>query len=645
MGEKVNMEQNKSLKELLKRNKAHSHQELIKLLNLKDEIDLAIKAIQLIRQDMTTKPYINEHNQYLEKSIRLLNIPNDQMDDPRTDILLKEMKQTRNIIRSKIGALEYHWNKSKKSDRSIAELEKRLNNLSTKLESAIANLNLGKSHNQAQANRNRKLCDSITEIILDAPHEDCGAYGSIIIRLFENIPSLITQRSGNGKIILENLLDQYCDKTENATSEYTEYLQNIIVYLLSHQKQTGGQNKEMRRTLEQHLQNSQKKDPNHQFLKSVLSEIKQDHKETSNKSEYELSKEAQLNLENMPKINQEKYYDLTSKNVITIDSEGTISRDDGISIEKLSNGNYLLGIYIIDVAAYVPLNSHLYQDAINNASHPNSIPMLPTYLCKDICTIKAHHQRLAIAHFYEYTPDFQLVNEHPQILKAIISAKANLEVRQIDKIASNKDHELYEIIKQLIEITQNIAIANPNIDEYHRQKSEQRSKKANYSIKHDNSLGNNIVKYLMILNNQSIAHLASSNQGKYPFIFRNNTQFNPSDILAQIKHQFPKDIEIKETLNRLSTPVSNSTYSTISKGHAGLGFKDYTHISTPGRSVASLTAQHLEKKFMIDKHYDEKTMEQLQEWLLILCQTVNEQNQKSPIAMKRKKLYIPNQIF
>ena len=63
------------------------------------------------------------------------------------------------------------------------------------------------------------------------------------------------------------------------------------------------------------------------------------------------SLEALSSIKKLKKIDDTLYTDLTDKYVVTFDCKKGICCEDALSIEKLDNGNYLFGIYIIDVSS------------------------------------------------------------------------------------------------------------------------------------------------------------------------------------------------------------------------------------------------------------------------------------------------------
>ena len=140
-----------------------------------------------------------------------------------------------------------------------------------------------------------------------------------------------------------------------------------------------------------------------------------------------------------------------NKTIITIDGEDAKDLDDAVSIEKLENGNYLLGVYIADVSYFVQEDSKLDEEALYRGTSvylvDRVIPMLPHKLSNDLCSLNEKTPKLVMACIMEINKLGEVVNY--EIKEAVIETKHRMTYTNVNKMLDNDQETLekYQDIK------------------------------------------------------------------------------------------------------------------------------------------------------------------------------------------------------
>ena len=99
---------------------------------------------------------------------------------------------------------------------------------------------------------------------------------------------------------------------------------------------------------------------------------------------------------------RDKRLDLTNSIIFTIDSDEAYILDDALSIEKLENGNFYVGIHIADVSFLIKHNSEIDLEARKRNKklylHFRSINMVPEDLAK-ACSLTPDFEKCTFSIF------------------------------------------------------------------------------------------------------------------------------------------------------------------------------------------------------------------------------------------------------
>jgi len=141
---------------------------------------------------------------------------------------------------------------------------------------------------------------------------------------------------------------------------------------------------------------------------------------------------------------------------ITIDGERAQDFDDAVSIEKLSNGNYQLGVHIADVSHYLREESPVDREAFrrgNSVYFPDkSIPMLPRQLSSGICSLNPRVDRLTLSVMMEFDTQGNRVGY--SFHSSVITSKERMTYNTVKRILVDKDPFLRKRYAHLLESLQ-----------------------------------------------------------------------------------------------------------------------------------------------------------------------------------------------
>ena len=317
--------------------------------------------------------------------------------------------------------------------------------------------------------------------------------------------------------------------------------------------------------------------------------------------------------------------DFRHENVFTIDPEDAKDFDDALSVKELENGNYLIGIHIADVSHYVKNNTQLDKNALKRGNSVyfvgQVIPMLPEKLSNNLCSLVLAKDRLTYSVIVELTQRGKIVKY--DIKKSVINSKRRFTYDEVQEIIETKKGDFAKEIICLNNIARvlrkkrfregGIEFFTPEI-KFRLDDEGKPTEVFKKEIKESNML----VEEFMLFANKTVAHhIGSPEKTARPFIYRIHDlpdkekiyefarflkslgyTFDPNSASQTLQFmnlmEQIKNTEEEALINELAIrSMAKAIYSVNNIGHYGLGFKYYTHFTSPIRRYSDLIVHRL----------------------------------------------------
>ena len=154
--------------------------------------------------------------------------------------------------------------------------------------------------------------------------------------------------------------------------------------------------------------------------------------------------------------------DLRNETLVTIDGADAKDLDDAVTVSKLENGNYKLGVHIADVSHYVTEGSPIDREALERGTSvylvDRVIPMIPHRLSNGICSLNPKVDRFTLSCEMEITSEGEVVGH--EIFESVIKTTERMTYGDVNKILLDKDEELiarYEPIVPMFQEMEKLA--------------------------------------------------------------------------------------------------------------------------------------------------------------------------------------------
>lgn len=334
--------------------------------------------------------------------------------------------------------------------------------------------------------------------------------------------------------------------------------------------------------------------------------------------------------------------DLRDLLTITIDGADAKDLDDAVSLKRLGNGNFELGVHIADVSHYVRENTALDKEAYARGTSvylvDRVIPMLPHKLSNGICSLNPHVDRLALSCLMEVNGRGEVVSH--RILESVINSDYRMTYTAVREILEDGTPALLEQYAEILPMLEDMEELRQILGEKRRKRGS-----VNFDLPeskiildengkpidikpYEKSIATNMIEEFMLVCNETIAE--NSFWQEMPFMYRSHQE--PDEDKLEKMEQFlcgfgyylrKKDGEIhprelQKVLQKAEDTdeeriitrmvlrsMMQARYTAENGGHFGLAAKYYCHFTSPIRRYPDLEIHRMIKK-MLHGELDEK---------------------------------------
>ena len=319
---------------------------------------------------------------------------------------------------------------------------------------------------------------------------------------------------------------------------------------------------------------------------------------------------------------------------LTIDPKDAKDFDDALSIRKLGNGLWEVGVHIADVTHYIKERSVIDKEAFKRATSvylvDRTIPMLPEKLCNNLCSLRPHEDKLTYSVIFHMDDKGEV--KQSRIVHTVINSDRRFNYDEVQAILQEKKGELAEELMTLDRLAKyqrekRFKAGAINFDRYEvKFDIDETGKPVGVYFKVSND-ATQLIEEFMLLANRTVAEcIGRVPKGKkakvFPYRIHDLPDPDKLDNLAQFISRWGYKLRstgsketISKSINGLLSNVqgkkeqdlieniairamAKARYSVYNIGHYGLALDYYTHFTSPIRRYPDMIVHRLLTRYI-----------------------------------------------
>ncbi len=348
-----------------------------------------------------------------------------------------------------------------------------------------------------------------------------------------------------------------------------------------------------------------------------------------------------------------KRRDFRGITTFTIDPVDAKDFDDALSLQKLENGNWEVGVHIADVTHYLKPHTILDDEAVSRATSvylvDRCVPMLPEVLSNFACSLRPHEEKYCFSAVFELDDNAQIQNQW--FGKTIIYSDHRFSYEEVQTIIETEQGPYKDEILTLDRLAKILRAERTSKGSIFFDKAEVKFQLDDHGVPtgvyfKTQKDAHKLIEDFMLLANRKVAEFLGKSNQKDKQENKNNNKKDKNDKAAEPVvyrvHDVPKDEKLMElnnfverfgysvavgnkqktaqSINKLLHDVKDkkeqsmiellavrsmpkAIYTTKNSGHYGLGFEYYTHFTSPIRRYPDVLVHRLLEAKLNHTHY------------------------------------------